>query len=385
MKIGINAFLLHDASIRGWNRYTTRLMHGLTKKGVTLVLYSERPIHSSHLVGLPAGSYELRVAQSRRRAVYFDYWLPRQCQRDKVDLLHCPINFGLPFFSPCPTVLTLHDAIGFDKKKSGLQSLQLRPSEIQNNYWNWSSRTRATRIITVSNHAKSDLVTLLKIPENKIEVIYEAADERFSQPVTEEKKQQVLQRHGIMKPYVFYIGGWEGRKNIPFLVRAFAEASVPGTELVLAGGKATERDALAALAQSLGIENRLRLLTWIEDDELPVLYAAAECFVYPSNYEGFGLQLCEAMAAGCPSLAANATSLPEVLGDGGELFPIDQTERLSLLLRRVLTDATFANQLRQRAILRSQAYSWDRTAVQTIELYDRVLRPNATTPEVVAK
>ena len=111
LRVGINARLLHAPDLRGWNRYTGNLLAALAARGVELVLYSDRPPHESHLARLPEGSYQIRVAPSMYYPIWAQHWLPRQCARDRVDLLHTPFHFGLPWSSPCPRVLTLHDAI----------------------------------------------------------------------------------------------------------------------------------------------------------------------------------------------------------------------------------------------------------------------------------
>jgi len=117
------------------------------------------------------------------------------------------------------------------------------------------------------------------------------------------------------------------------------------------------------------VANRVRLLGWIAEEDLPALYAEALCFVYPSEYEGFGLQLCEAMAVSCPVLAANATSLPEVLGDGGLTFGLEDPAELSVLLRRISQDLDFRKQLAEAAQQRSKGFRWERTARATVEVY----------------
>ena len=198
---------------------------------------------------------------------------------------------------------------------------------------------------------------------------HEAADRRFHGPIPEAGRRRVREAHALANRYVFFVGGWDRRKNIPFLVRAFAEASLEGVDLVLAGGKDQERSALEEFARSLGVADRLRLLGFVEDDDLPALYAEALAFAYPSEYEGFGLQLCEAMAAGCPTLASRATCLPEVLGDGGETFGLADTAELSALLRRLAVDEGFRATLSARARARSAAFSWRRTAEQTLDVY----------------
>jgi glycosyltransferase involved in cell wall biosynthesis len=370
MRVAVNARLLAGPSLRGWNRYTVNLLAELPALGVELLLYSDRPIHPDHLARLPAGGYQTRLSPAMRYAWWEQRWLPRQCGLDRADLLHCPINFGLAFFNACPQVLTLHDAI--DQVYYGPRTTwreALRPANLLMRVSRWIARRRAARIVTVSRHACGDLVARLGVRADRVSIVYEAADPRFQQPVTVDERREARGRHGLSRPYFFYVGGWERRKNVPFLVRAFAEARLTGVDLVLAGGRAEERGPLLELASRLGVADRLRLLGWVEDAQLPALYAEALGFVYPSEYEGFGLQLCEAMAVGCPTLAARATSLPEVLGDGGETFGLEDVGELSGQLRRLAEDPDQRAQLSERARRRGEAFSWRETARQTLAVY----------------
>jgi glycosyltransferase involved in cell wall biosynthesis len=382
LRVGINARLLFDPSIRGWNRYTINLLAELPPLGVELVLYSDRPVHASYLDRLPRGSYTLRVRGGLRLPAWEQRWLPRQCGVDGVDLLHSPYNAGLPWSCPCPRVLTLHDAIDFVHGRPLSWRARLSRDALQTRLYHWVARTRAERIITVSEHARGDIVSSLGVPARKVSVIYEAADPRFCEPVTAEDRARARSRHGLPGRYVFYVGGWEGRKNIPFLVRGFAAADLEGVSLVLAGGRPEQRASLTALATELGVGGRLHLLNWVEDEDLPALYAEALAFAYPSEYEGFGLQLCEAMAVGCPTLAARATCLPEVLGDGGATFALGETAELTGLLTCVASDGSFRADLSRRALARSSAFSWRRAAEQTVAVYRDLLGPAAAEARV---
>ncbi|CAN5846999.1 glycosyltransferase family 1 protein [soil metagenome] len=376
LRVGINARLLYEPKVRGWNRYTMNLLAELPAFGVRPVLYAEaaRPVHPVYLDRMPTDSYEVVLSPAMRYPVWLHRWLPRRCKLDRLDLLHSPFNFGLPWSSPCPRVLSLHDAIDivYYGKRGGWRD-RLRPSAASSRLDHWISRTRADRIIAVSEHARGDLVRALGLPAGKVEVIPEAADPVFHQPLTEADRERARRRHDLPGRYVFYVGGWEGRKNIPFLVRAFAGAGVANLRLVLAGGADSQRADLLGLANELGIADRLTLLGWIEDEDLPALYAEALCLAYPSEYEGFGLQLCEAMAVGCPCLAADATSLPEVLGAGGETFPLDSPGTLSVLIRKVAQDEPYRAELSRRARERGQRFSWPIAAEQTADLYRRLL------------
>jgi glycosyltransferase involved in cell wall biosynthesis len=370
MKVAFNARLLYAPTLRGWNRYTVNLLAELPNLGVELYLYSDRPIHPDHLARLPQDSYQIRLESNLRYPVWEQYWLPRQCQRDRVEILHSPFNFGLPWFSPCPRVLTLHDAIDQVYYGSEAQWHQkLQPQALQMSFHNWVAYTHAEAIITVSNHAKDDLIKYLRISDRKISVIYEAADPNFHQPILDSDRSLVRTKYKLNFPYIFFVGGWEQRKNIPFLLKAFAEAKLEGVKLVLAGGSDSQKIELQNLAIALNISQSLELLGWVEEEDLPILYAEALCFVYPSEYEGFGLQLCEAMAVGCPVLAANSTCLPEILGDGGQVFDLESPDTLIKIIKSINADQKSHDQLKFLANQRSRDFSWEKTALKTLEVY----------------
>jgi glycosyltransferase involved in cell wall biosynthesis len=377
MRIGINARLLRDGTLRGWNRYTVNLVAELSRQGVELFLYTDSPVHPAHLACFAPDSWRVVQAAPMHYVAWEQIWLPRQCARDRIDVLHSPYNYSLPWASRCPRVLTVHDAIDavyYRPRSSWMQNASPRSLKWRLHYW--VAAARAHRIITVSHHSKRDLVDALKIPATKIAVIYEAAEPRFGRHISSDTLARARQKYDLPGRYVFYVGGCETRKNIPFLIREFAAANLLGVSLLLGGGSEHQRTELGQLARELDVADRTRILGWIDDDDLPTIYAGALCFAYPSEYEGFGLQLCEAMATGCPTLAARETSLTEVLGAGGETFPLDSSGSLAELLRRVSMDDSFCKDLSDRARARSLEFSWAETARQTLSVYESLLHCN---------
>lgn len=370
LRVGFNAYLLSAPTLRGWNRYTVNLLAALPAQGVFPILLSTKPIHPDHLARLPADSYETKVAPPMRYHRFEQRWMPTSCANGHLDLLHSPFNYGLPANASVPSVLTLHDAIDPLYHQPRLSfAKRWSPANVRSRLDLRRSRRSADRIITVSEHAKGDLVTGLHVPAEKITVVQEAADPVFETPVTAVARAVVRAKCGLAKPYVFYVGGLEGRKNVPFLLRAFAEARLAELELVLAGGTVAEGEELRRLAHALGVGDRVRLLGYVPDAELPALYAEARGFVYPSAYEGFGLQLVEAMAVGTPILAARATCLPEILGSGGETFALTDPSELAALLRRLVGDPAFRADLAARARARARDFSWSRAAAETVAVY----------------
>ena len=162
-------------------------------------------------------------------------------------------------------------------------------------------------------------------------------------------------------------------------MRAFAAANAPDTELVCAGGGAG-RESLGALAAELGVGARVRFVGYVPDADLPGLYAGALGFAYPSEYEGFGLQLVESMASGCPTLASDRTCLPEILGDGGETFPLETPDRLADQLRRLAADPHYRADLAARGRRRAEAFSWAKCAAETRAVYEAA-RQGAARPQ----
>jgi glycosyltransferase involved in cell wall biosynthesis len=299
-------------------------------------------------------------------------WIPGQCLRDCIDVFHSPVHFGLPQITRSKCVLTLHDAIDevyYDarlKKKSLSQRVTASLSRM--------ARFRADHILTVSEYSRLDLIRHFGIPEDKISVVHEAADRRFHGDVTAAERARVREKYRLPARFLFYVGSLEPRKNIPFLLRALAAAGVRDMSLVLGGGSVGEQQELLRLAKELSIAHQVLTVGRIDDRDLPAFYAEAHCFVYPSEYEGFGLQICEAMATGCPVLASRASCLPEILGGGGETFSLADPSELIQSLRTLSSDNAYREKLRQNALSRSRFFSWTRTAGETLNLYARLCR-----------
>jgi glycosyltransferase involved in cell wall biosynthesis len=371
LRVGFNCYLLNSRELRGWGRYTVNLLAKLPEHGIRPILYSNAPIHPTHLQRLPCGTFEVEVSEPMRYSVWQNLWLPRRLKSDHVDLFHSPMNYGLPFWAPCPKVLTLHDAIDqvYYLPKTTWRN-RLRPEFLRSSFEHWTARRYADHIITVSQHARDDLVSHLRLPLDKITVIYEAADPALTTTAANSAQSPLDDRiRSQTAGYFFYVGGFEDRKNVSFLLEAFAAAELPETELLLAGSCGIEHASLNELARKLGIDERLRFLGFVPDHDLVRLYQNAIAFIYPSKYEGFGLQLTEAMSLGTPVLAARASCLPEILGDGGRTFSLDGPDELVQLMTRVAIDSTFRTTLSEHSRSRSRSFSWDITARDTAAVY----------------
>jgi glycosyltransferase involved in cell wall biosynthesis len=292
--------------------------------------------------------------------------LPISALRNAFDLLH--VNYNAPPLSPCPTVVTIHD-IAFEHYPEFFSPRDLL---ILKTLVPLSAR-RAARVITVSEHARCEILDRYGVPPHKVAVTYEAAGEQF-QPVTDPAAlEAVRDKVGVGRlPFVLALGNLQPRKNLLRLVEAFrrlAGSVASDLGLVIAGQAQWRQSDLFRAVAEAGLEERVMFPGYIADADLPALYSAACVFVYPSLYEGFGLPPLEAMACGTPVVCSNAASLPEVVGTAALTFDPVDVDALAQALATVLQDPAQAAELRRRGPERASQFSWEHCAVETLAVY----------------
>jgi glycosyltransferase involved in cell wall biosynthesis len=366
MRIGFNARTLRDPSRRGFNRYTHGLAAALAGLGGDeIYLLSDSPVHPSFLDNLPARVVTVR---SWRHLWWEQVVLPRLIRQLRLDVFHAPASVGLPLAKPCTYVLTVHDVIGraaphLVGRASLLARLHHRARERV-------SLRRADAIIAVSEHARQDIARWLGVAAMRMTVVPEGVEPRFRPMESADGVTALSARYALRPRYVLYVGGFDRRKNVGALIDAYATSRAAAeTDLVLAGALTLEWEALRARASALGVEARTRFLGYVPDEHLPALYNGAALFVYPSFYEGFGLQLVEAMACGVPVIAANRTALPEVLAGAGVLVDLDEPAALAKAIDAVLFDPALAARLREQGRRVAAGLTWERAARRTREVY----------------
>ena len=296
--------------------------------------------------------------------------LPVQLVTGKLDLFHSP-DFVLPPVSGgIPTLLTVHDL-------SFIHYPEVFPPALVD-YLNrvvpWSV-ARATHILADSRATRDDLVSIWRVPSEKITILYSGVHARF-RPVTDAAALTAVRaRYGLgEEPYVLAVGTIQPRKNYQMLIRAFQSvaAALPHN-LYIAGGKGWLYDDMLAEAARQGLEDRVRFIGFVDDSDLPGLYSAADLFVFPSLYEGFGLPLLEAMACGTPVLTSNASSLPEVAGETAvQLSPHDQAAWTAGMLT-LLTDPQRQARLVAAGFARVRQFTWQQAAQRLLFLYQMLL------------
>jgi glycosyltransferase involved in cell wall biosynthesis len=265
-------------------------------------------------------------------------------------------------------VVTIHDCIH-------LMFPQYLPSRLALAYARTSiglAAKRATRVLTVSESSKRDLMRLVDVPGDKIEVIYNAYDERFGIEPCEEDVVRVRERYQLHDEFVLYAGNVKPHKNLERLIDAFAILRRRGyahLKLVLIGDEISKYTALRRAVHSHQLHKYVRFLGYMPEETLAVMYRLAAVFVFPSLYEGFGLPPLEAMASGTPVVTSNVSSLPEVAGDAALLVdPYDPTA-IADGIDRVLRDESLRRQLRAKGLERARGFSWEASVRKVHEIY----------------
>lgn len=292
------------------------------------------------------------------------YALPQLCHQWQADLLH--VTYVAPFRQPCPTVVSVHDVSykyypQFFSPRDRLLFATLLPLSLR----------RASAVVTISDHAKSEIEATFPFLQGKVYSIPLAVGTRFrpKPPST------ITSKYNITTDYILAVGNLQPRKNLPRLIHAYASIlpNIGDTQLVIVGKAQWQSSEVYHLVTELGLENKVIFTGYVSDEDLILLYNEAELFVYPSLYEGFGLPILEAMACGTAVVCSNITSMPEVAGDSALLIDPYQDTEIATAMNRILTDGAVKAHLEQAGLERAAQFSWHKTALETMKVYERVV------------
>lgn len=345
IRIGIDAQIA-GVSRAGIGQYTAALLAWLPRIDLNATYVPFRPVRRGDF-SMPQRWWWDQVA------------IPKLARRAKIDVL-LKTGFSVPVRSPVPVVATLHD-LAARRFPSQLH----RPSAWFYGRWvPWTMRF-AKRVIAISKFTANEGRSLLHIPAERLTAIMQGGDEESS-PQPQPEDRAVAERFHLPDKFILHVGTIEPRKNIPFLLRAFARFQQRRREyaLVLAGARGWKSGGLGRLVRELGLTQSVIMLGSVTDQERRVLYRLSRAFAFPSSYEGFGRPPLEAMAAGTPVVAAATSSIPEVVGDAGLLIP-EYDERIwAEALHEAAENESRRQQLRQAGLRRSREFSWERACQQ---------------------
>ena len=353
-----------DLNIGGIGRYTRELILAFSKQSLPLcILWAGKRPDQKDGVSL-SGSSRIPALLTLGQLQ-----IGREVRRNRLLLTHDPTGVAPIQLAPGARITTIHDAIPYvyPETSTKLDWLIFR-------LWLPLTVRRLDAIITVSMKSKEDIVRFLPIDEEKVTVIPLAAGDAYH-PLPEEQVAAALEKYKIHKPYILYVGSLESRKNLPRLLEAYAQLRHWSEQwvLVIVGARRWKFAPIFETVQRFGLEPYVLFTGFVEEEDLPALYNGADLFVFPSLYEGFGLPVLEAMACGAPVVTSSTSSLPEVAGDAALLVDPYDIEEIAAAMRRVLEDEALGAELRAKGLARAKEFSWERTAGETIAIYEKVL------------
>lgn len=298
-------------------------------------------------------------------------------QRLECDLVHIPNLFSIPRALPCPYVMTVHDMLE-----------HMSRAREQSGFWrslHFQLTKRvlggAARIFAVSNFTRTEIEKLFEIPSDRIEVVYNAIDERFLHGhASAADRELIAKRYQVTYPFLLYAGRVSPHKNVVRMIEAFSalktelerDQSYPDLKLIIIGDDLSGNPDLRRTVVRSGVQNDVRFLGFVPIEVLRIFYDEAKIFVFPSLYEGFGLPPLEAMAHGTPVVTSNVSSLPEVVGNAAVLVNPENVFEIMRALLRVLTDQPLRERMKERSYQQAARFSWEASVRRILEAYRQI-------------
>lgn len=378
MKIGVNTLFLIPGEVGGTETYLREILNEIASSFSTtqVLLFTNREndilfreLFSKFHPQFSFCSLPCTATNRYQRIILEQTLLPRYVARTDIDLLWSP-GYTLPFFSSCPQVVTIHD-MQYKRYPEDLTFTARLATDILVRV----AAARCSRMITVSDFSRREIIRFTKANPKKITVVYEAADPAFARPIPDDVKRQKLKKWlSSEKPYILCIANTYPHKNIHSLVDAFGriQEEIPH-QLILVGKPRLGEPEVQKALRSIPDPSRVQRLLRVDHEDLFALYQGADLFVFPSLYEGFGLPVLEAMMSGLPVLTTRCGSIPEVGGD--KVCYFDHTSSVDLAGQMVQI-VFWKDDYRKVRVTEAQnhacRFSWRQTAAKTIECFKKV-------------
>ncbi|HEV7550068.1 MAG TPA: glycosyltransferase family 1 protein [Candidatus Angelobacter sp.] len=290
--------------------------------------------------------------------------LPRLLAKEKPDVFHC--QYVQPPFARTKTVLSIHDLAHehFPEFFHPVEALRMKTLV------RWSAK-RASHIMTISEFSAADISRRFDLPRERITVAYLAASPDFHPRDKGQSQEHLARMYGINSSFILYVGRIQARKNLPRLVEAYARLRKQGLDakLVMVGRQDWQSEQLVQKIKELGLQDSVIFPGFVPFHDLPIFYNAAEVFVFPSFFEGFGLPVAESMASGLPTITSFGSSLEEVAGNAALLIDPGDTGSITDALSKVLGDPGLQRDLATRGLKRSKDFSAGNLAEKALAVY----------------
>ncbi len=352
---------LQAGNLSGTGRYVAALAEHLaaqTDIDLTVLWPKHLPVPDWHVSFIPVSA----------RAPVCRLWHDQVTARNHgFDVIHYPATVG-PLLSTPNAVITIHD---LDFMRDTAWHRRSRTS-----YYTFAMRRSASlarRIIADSTATADDVHRMLGVPVDLIDVIPLGVGEEF-QPASQEAQTAVRPRYSLPRTFFLFVGTLEPRKNLVRLIHAYSKiADRCPQDLVIAGRDGWKFGDIYAAAAAADCSQRIHFPGYIADADLPAVMSAAQAFVWPSLWEGFGLPPLDAMACGTPVISSNTSSMPEVLGDGAVYFEPCDTDALAQALIEVASNESLREDMRRKGQAQATQFTWERTARATVDSYRKAM------------
>ena len=367
MRIGIDCRIMKEGPT-GMKRFGSNLLKNLARmdhKNTYLIFLDS----SSKEYFLDASAnLELKPLKLQLFSISEQIGLPLLLRKERLDIFHS-LSFGMPVFSSIPSVMTIYDLIHLLFPQNYPKKLSLYYKVIVKR-----AAGKVRRILTISQTSKRDIVRLLGVCPEKVCVIYPAVDERFEPMETGKLREELESKYGIRKKFLLYVGNMRPHKNLVSLIEAFQQVRkvVGDIVLVICGKRQYSFPQIQSKVRHLNLKDEVLFIENVSDAVLILLYNAAQVVVLPSLYEGFGLPPLEAMACGTPVAVSNIGALRETLADAALFFDPYNVQSMSETLVDILTDESLRSKLITSGFGRAELYSWEKSALSLITLYEGV-------------
>lgn len=421
MIIGIDASRANRQHRSGTEWYSYYLIREIAKLDSEneYILYADKPLvsdlinlseenHNHHevrfdpkgyqIIKSPHYNFKAKILNSPFNFLWTQGRLSVEMLLHRPDVLFVP-SHTLPIIHPKRSVVTIHD-VGFERDRTIYKTQPLGPEKgkarsLLNllvrlvtggrysantlDYLTWSTiygLKNASQVITVSDFSSREIRDIYKSALkpaifDKLTVIHNGYNkDKFTNDLDQAKIKAILSKHEIDQPYIFYLGRIERKKNIPRLIEAFSivAKSRPEVKLVLTGAASFGFDEVKYLVSEFGLDEKVIKTGWVEEDDLPFLYAGAEMFVFPSLYEGFGIPIVEAMACGTPVCSSDAPAITEVAGGAALIFDSQNPQNMAAKMLEILGKSELKNELIKKGLKQAEKFSWRRSAEETLKV-----------------
>lgn len=365
IKIGIDCSRL-EGTRTGAERYLANLLKEFRKNSGDFKFYLFFKNRISNDDFLKDQAFEIVVSKNlkflKSSFFWYSYSLSKTAERFNLDIIFSP-NYIVPKLKNVKRVVAIHD-ISYETHPEWYDLKRV----LAYRFFYRSSINNVDQIITISDFSKKEIVKNYKIDPQKIKVTSLAADEIFKQV----ENNDIKEKFNIQSNFLLYVGSIFNRRHVSEILKAFKNVSTryPKLKLVLIGKNQTyPYVSIKELIFSLNIKNKVIWKDFISNEDLAKLYNAAEIFLYPSTYEGFGLPVLEAMQCGCPVITSNASSFPEVVGDAGIKLDKVTAQSLENAISKILSDENLRDALVQKGLEQAGKFSWKKCATETLEVF----------------